>query len=77
MYIPCVADKTNMIPPTPDFKPPTKPVALGKRKRQEEFSCSPLFATPPRLKKKGFISSACDSNLKGQIFVLLVKYILY
>ncbi|KAH3882535.1 kinesin-like protein KIF22 [Dreissena polymorpha] len=43
----------------------TKPAAGTKRKRKmtEEFSCSPLFALPPRLKKKGFVSSASASSL--------------
>ncbi|XP_052799996.1 kinesin-like protein KIF22-B isoform X2 [Mya arenaria] len=64
-----LTDQTNVIADTPDTGGPV----LGKRKRQEEFTCSPLFAPPPRIKKKGFVSSASVKDGKENSEESVVK----
>ncbi|XP_053374888.1 kinesin-like protein KIF22 [Mercenaria mercenaria] len=63
-----LSDKTNTEKaelPKPTIQKFERPIGGIKRKKVEEFSCSPLFAPPPgRLKKKNFVSTACASNLK-------------
>ncbi|KAL4224354.1 Kinesin-like protein kif22 [Mactra antiquata] len=68
---PVLEDKTNKVVPAMKIKPveekpaPVRPLSGIKRKKVNDFSCSPLFAPPPgKLKKKNFVSSASSSQIK-------------
>ena len=63
-------DKTNSVKPElpkPQVEKFERPIGGIKRKKVEEFSCSPLFARPPtKMKQKNFVSSASAASVKGK-----------
>jgi hypothetical protein len=70
-----LSDKTNSGKselPKPQVDKFERPISGIKRKKVEEFSCSPLFARPVgKMKKKNFVSSASTASLKGKANIFL------
>ena len=58
-------EKRN-VPPEKRVPDKGRPLCGSKRKKEEEFTCSPLFIKPKNF-RKGFTSSASSSSLKGML----------